>query len=68
MKRELSRYYEKHNERYAPGLSPKEMDGLTTGEIAPMFGKTGGGMQHDMPFTMKELKVLKLIKDVKMMW
>ncbi len=40
------------------------MDGLTTGEIALMFGKPGGGMQHDMPFNMEELKELKLIEEL----
>ena len=64
MKRVLSRYYEKNSERYAPELNTEEMDGLTTGEIAPMFGKPGGGMQHDMPFNMEELKELKLIEEV----
>ena len=59
MKDRLDAYYAIHEKRYGKG------DGLTTGEIAPMFGKKGGGIQHDMPFNMKELDKMKMIDEVK---
>ena len=59
MRKKLEKYYTDSEKKYGGE------DGLTTGEIAPMFGKKGGGMQHDMPFNMKELKRLKMIKKVK---
>lgn len=53
------RLYAIHEKRYGKG------DGLTTGEIAQMFGKPGGGIQHDVPFNMKELCKMNMIKKVK---
>lgn len=59
MKKVLENYYKESEKKYGEG------DGLTRGKIARMFGKTGGGMQHDMPFNMIELKRLKMIKKVR---
>ena len=54
----LVQYYDCNKSKYG------ERDGLTTGEIAPIFGKTGGGMQHDMPFNMIMLQNLGMISAV----
>ncbi|MDE6253221.1 MAG: TNT domain-containing protein [Lachnospiraceae bacterium] len=58
MKESLSKYYDYSHKKYG------EADGLTTGKIAPMFGKTGGGIQHDMPFSMDVLQDLVMISAV----
>ncbi|MBD5135752.1 MAG: TNT domain-containing protein [Lachnospiraceae bacterium] len=58
MKESLSKYYDYSHKKYGEG------DGLTTGKIAPMFGKSGGGMQHDMPFSMDVLQDLGMISAV----
>ncbi|MDE5781642.1 MAG: hypothetical protein K2I03_09245 [Lachnospiraceae bacterium] len=53
----LVQYYDYNKSKYGEG------DGLTTGEIAPMFGKTGG-IQHDMMFNMIVLQNLGMISAV----
>ncbi len=58
MKKSLSKYYLDNESKSGKG------DGLTTGKTASMFGKPGGGMQHDMPFDMTVLQNLGMIMSV----
>lgn len=39
-------------------------DGLASGEIAPMFSGTGGGMQYDMPLNMNDIEAINMIEIV----
>ncbi|MDE6253225.1 MAG: hypothetical protein K2M78_11455 [Lachnospiraceae bacterium] len=54
----LVQYYDYNKTKYGEG------DVLTTGEIALMFGKTGGVMQHNMPFNMIVLQNLGMILSI----
>ena len=51
-------YYNNKESKYGKG------DGLATGKIEKMFGKPGGGEQHDMPFGMDVLQDIGMIQKV----